>query len=452
MEEAGYAKGPVKGRGVKREKVRKAGLFRGFFDMLEERGWVISGSMDSKFLILVLILLAFGVVMMFSASYVVSYYKNSGDSYWFFKKQLVFAVAGIVIMYIASRFNFRKMDGVLAWAVAFVTLLLLVAVLFTAPDEGGAKRRLLFFQPSDIAKFAIVLFLAHNMSRQHKYFKNKTTTKVCFRAAFKPEIYGSRVVGNKNGFFTANTVLTFYYAAVIGVCCVLVLAEHHLSGTILLALIGASMLVFCGVKPRWFIAAACVIIPVAILVIILCKNYETNGVLDNGIGPIHSYQVERIIEWLDKSYSPDDGRWQINNSLYAIASGGPFGLGFGESRQKQMFVSEPQNDFVFSIICEEWGFVGAAIIIALFGFLLYRGFFIANTSDDLFGSLVVMGIMAQVGFQVILNIMVVTDSMPNTGISLPFFSYGGTSLIMLMGEMGIVLSVSRSRDKAGKAA
>ncbi|MCQ2463217.1 MAG: putative lipid II flippase FtsW [Clostridia bacterium] len=451
MGEAEYARRPVSGRGAKREKVRKAGFLSGIYDMLKERGWVIEGSADSGFFILVLILLAFGVVMMFSASYVASYYKN-GNSYVFFIKQLQFALLGIVVMIAASKFNFRKLDGGLAWLLAGFALACLIAVLFTAPDAGGTRRRLVFFQPSDVAKFVLVLFLAHNMSRQHKYFKNKTTARVCFRAAVKPEIYGQRIVGNKNGLFTANTVLTFYYAAVIGVCAVLILLEHHLSGTILILLIGVSMLAFGGVKPKWFIIAGCVIVPVAVAIIVICKNYKENGILETGLGPIHSYQLERIVAWLDKSYEPTDGRWQINNSLYAIASGGPFGLGFGESRQKQMFVSEPQNDFIFSIICEELGYVGATVIIVLFALLIYKGFVIASTSDDLFGSLLVMGIMAQVGFQVVLNIMVVTDTMPNTGISLPFFSYGGTSLVMLLGEMGLVLSVSRSRNKQAEAA
>jgi len=162
---------------------------------------------------------------------------------------------------------------------------------------------------------------------------------------------------------------------------------------------------------------------------------------------LENYAGERIRAWLDKSYSPDDLRWQTNNSLYAIGSGGLFGTGLGNSKQKYLYVSEPQNDFIFSIVCEELGFVGAAFIILLFGLLVWRGVDIAKKCPNRFGSLLVLGIMAQIGFQVVLNIMVVTDTIPNTGIALPFFSYGGTALILLLGEIGVVLSVSRKNNQ-----
>ena len=147
--------------------------------------------------------------------------------------------------------------------------------------------------------------------------------------------------------------------------------------------------------------------------------------------------------WLDKSYEPTGARWQTNNSLYAIGSGGLFGEGLGNSKQKFLYVSEPQNDFIFSIVCEELGFIGAALIIVLFALLVWRGMIIAMNCEDKFGSFLVIGIISQVGIQVIFNILVVTDTVPNTGIALPFFSYGGTALLMLLGEMGVVLSVSR---------
>ena len=156
-----------------------------------------------------------------------------------------------------------------------------------------------------------------------------------------------------------------------------------------------------------------------------------------------AYAAERIIAWLDKSYDPGDARWQTNNSLYAIGSGGLFGVGLGNSRQKHMYVSEPQNDFIFAIFCEEMGLVGALVVIVLFVLLVKRAFDIAMRTKDTFASLLVMGIAVQVGLQAALNIAVVTDLIPNTGISLPFFSYGGTALLMLLAQMGVLLSISR---------
>ena len=165
---------------------------------------------------------------------------------------------------------------------------------------------------------------------------------------------------------------------------------------------------------------------------------------DDRIGFLKEYQAIRIISWLDKDYSPTGERWQTNQALYAIGSGGLFGKGLGNSTQKYMYVSEPQNDMIFSIVCEELGFVGAVLIIGLFLLLVYRGVVIGLSAKSRFGALMAMGLVFQIGLQVVLNIAVATDSMPNTGISLPFFSYGGTSLVMLLAEMGIVMSVSRT--------
>jgi cell division protein FtsW len=159
------------------------------------------------------------------------------------------------------------------------------------------------------------------------------------------------------------------------------------------------------------------------------------------------YAGDRITAWLDKSYEPLGARWQTNNSLYAIGSGGLFGEGLGNSKQKYLYVSEPQNDFIFSIVCEELGFIGAGIIIVLFALLFIRGIKIAVNCPDRFGSFIVIGIVAQVAIQTIFNIMVVTDTIPNTGIALPFFSYGGTALLMLLFEMGVVLSISRKTNQ-----
>lgn len=224
--------------------------------------------------------------------------------------------------------------------------------------------------------------------------------------------------------------MMFLYMIVVGVICGLIALEKHVSATILVGLLGIIMTYLGGIDKRWYpLVIACIVGGAVLMVVFRNKMPE--------------YAAVRIIAWLDKSYDPGDARWQTNNSLYAIGSGGLFGVGLGNSRQKHMYVSEPQNDFIFSIFCEEMGLVGALIVIVLFVLLIKRAFDIAMRTKDMFASLLVMGIAVQVGLQAALNIAVVTDLIPNTGISLPFFSYGGTSLCFLLIEMGMVLSVSR---------
>ena len=191
------------------------------------------------------------------------------------------------------------------------------------------------------------------------------------------------------------------------------------------------MMFLAGFNYRWFVIGA---VAAVVLVIVVINNPS--------ILPEHAQP--RILSWVDKSYDPLGVRWQTNQAIYAIGSGGFFGVGLGNSKMKQLYVSEPQNDFIFSIICEELGFVGALFIVILFVLLVWRGFLIGIKAKDKFGALLAMGIVFQVGLQAALNIGVVTDVLPNTGISLPFFSYGGTSLLMLIFEMGVVLSVSRT--------
>ena len=268
------------------------------------------------------------------------------------------------------------------------------------------------FQPSEIAKFAIILFLAAHISDNYRGINNRELTP--FRGTEIPTKYYCLGI----------------YLAVIGSTCILVYLENHVSGTLLILFLGIVMLWFAGFDSRFFIAAAILITVAALFVII---NPE--------ILPEHAQP--RISAWLDKDYDPLGARWQTNNALYAIGSGGLFGVGLGNSTQKQLYVSEPQNDFIFSIVCEELGVIGAGIIIILFALLVWRGFYIGMHIKEKFPSLLAMGISFQVGLQAAINIAVVTDVLPNTGISLPFFSYGGTSLLMLLGEMGLVLGVSR---------
>ena len=221
---------------------------------------------------------------------------------------------------------------------------------------------------------------------------------------------------------------------IIALFCGLIFLEHHNSGVILVFSIGAVMM-FCGGSDwKLFALGMCLVVAAAVFVVL------------NPDVMLH-YAGERIEAWLDKDYDPLGARWQTNNSLYAIGSGNIFGAGLGNSKQKFLYVSEPQNDFIFSIVCEELGFVGATVIIALFALLFLRGLVIATKSKDRFAALVVIGIVSQVAIQTILNILVVTDTIPNTGISLPFFSYGGTSIMMLLFEMGVVLAISRTTNQ-----
>ena len=359
------------------------------------------GKIDTKFFLLVVILLVIGLIALFSASYINAINRH-GSAYYYIGRQLKFALLGIVLMFLASRINYRvyKDFSFLAMTVAFV-LLILVLIFH---GDGDFKRWLVIgghnlFQPSELAKIALVMYCAWSMDRRQK--------AIC-----------------------TDWKMMFLYMIVVGVICGLIALEKHVSATILVGLLGIIMTYLGGIDKRWYpLVIACIVGGAVLIVVFRNKMPE--------------YAAVRIIAWLDKSYDPGDARWQTNNSLYAIGSGGLFGVGLGNSRQKHMYVSEPQNDFIFSIFCEEMGLVGALIVIVLFVLLIKRAFDIAMRTKDMFASLLVMGIAVQVGLQAALNIAVVTDLIPNTGISLPFFSYGGTSLCFLLIEMGMVLSVSR---------
>ena len=397
--------------------------------------WTISGTLDAPFVILTFVLLCIGLVMMFSAGYTDAYYRHGGDELWYIRKQLKFAVGGIVLMFIVSRFNYKKLNG---WPSVFAyggsLILLVITFLANLHKDSDFKRWLkigpINFQPSELAKLGLILFLAYNISRQYGLIGSKKVPDSPLLHKFD-----DRVISKCRRFYknasTMSVVLTLWYTLIISAVCALIIIENHISCTILVFLIGVGMMWLGGVKKGYFVILA-VIVTVAVVVVV--KKPEL----------LPGYAGERIIAWLDKSYEPLDARWQTNQSLRAIASGGPFGLGLGGSRQKHMYVSEPQNDFIFAIICEELGYIGAIAIICLFAALVFRAFKIAVRAKDVFGSMLAMGIALQVGIQVILNIAVVSDAIPNTGISLPFFSYGGTSLVILLAEMGLILSVSRN--------
>ena len=361
-------------------------------------------ALDVPFLAVLLALLCYGLLMLFSAGYAVALYRR-GDAYTYIRPQLLFAVLGLAAMYAASLVDYHIWHR-LAWPVLGVSLALLVVVLFM-PEYNGCKRWIVLpglgtLQPSEIAKFAVVVVFAHIISLNHDRMRT-------FSAGVLP------------------------FALILGAVAVLMLLEPHLSGTVLILAIGAVLMFVGGTGLQWFalagglgagaIAAAVVALPQLV-----------------------PYAAGRLASWRDPFADPLGEGHQTIQSLYAIASGGLAGLGLGNSRQKYLYVPEPQNDFIFSILCEELGFAGAALAVGLFLLLLLRGVSIAVRARDKFGALLVVGFVVQVVLQAVLNIAVVTNTIPNTGISLPFFSSGGTSLLMLLGEMGVVLSVSRQAD------
>lgn len=403
-------------------------------------GWLNTGTPDVAFIFIVLALLVIGLVMMFSASYTYAYYdaKTGHDALFYIKRQGAFAALGVVMMFVISFINYKKLNSVLAPLAYFVSLMLLgVTLVVNARKDSDFKRWLSIggfrFQPSEIAKFGLILMLAYITARQYGVITSKKPMRDGFLADLDKR-YMSKI---RSGFYrnasTRSIALTFVYMMTIAVFCVLIMLENHLSCTILIFLIGVSMMWLSGVKKGYFVFLL-IFVALAVTLVIMKPDI------------LPGYAGQRIIAWKDKAFEPLGARWQTNQSLRAIASGGPFGLGLGNSRQKHMYVSEPQNDFIFAIVCEELGYVAAGGIIVLFGALVWRAFRIAEKSDTVFGSMLTMGIALQVGLQVFLNVAVVTDTFPNTGISLPFFSYGGTSLLMLLCEMGVVLSVSKQNS------
>ncbi len=360
--------------------------------------------LDLPFLCILLLLLSLGLLMLFSAGYAVALYRR-GDAYTYIRPQLLFAALGLAAMYAASLIDYHIWHK-LAWPIMGLSLLLLVIVLFM-PEYNGCKRWIVLpglgtLQPSEIAKFAVVLVFSHIISLNHDRMQG-------FAAGVLP------------------------FGILLGLVAVLMLLEPHLSGTLLILSIGAVLMFVGGTGLRWFALAGGLGVGAVFAAVLALPQ-------------LVPYAADRLSSWRDPFADPLGEGHQTIQSLYAIASGGVAGLGLGNSRQKYLYVPEPQNDFIFSILCEELGFVGAALVIFLFLLLLLRGITLAVRARDKFGALLVVGFVVQVVLQAILNIAVVTNTIPNTGISLPFFSSGGTSLLMLLGEMGIVLSVSRQTD------
>lgn len=362
------------------------------------------GHVDYPFLILVLILLAVGLILMFSSSFVYALYRT-GSSYTYVEKQAYFIIFGLVVMWFVSKFNYKYYKN-FAWPVFWISIMLLLLVLVYHTDTRDQKRWIpivgsLTLQPSEVAKFALILLFAYMIDTTGpKYMKS-------FRYGF------------------------INFAVPLGAILFLLLLEPHLSGVILLAGIGVLMMAVGGT--RWIYLGGAIVLGLAAVYFII----ETGVV---------SYASSRIDVWQNPGSDPQGDGYQTLQSLMAVASGGLFGQGLGNSRQKYLYVPEPQNDFIFSIISEELGFVGAVVIILVFAILFFRGLYIAMRIRDPFGKMIVVGVSVQIGLQAMLNVAVVTNTIPNTGISLPFFSYGGSSMAMLLAEVGVLLNASRYQE------
>ncbi len=380
-----------------------------------------NGDMSLAFFAYVMILLVVGLVMMSSASYAWAYSEHGGDGLFYAKKQAKMAVIGFAAMIFFMKMDYHNLKKIqfpfpilkrlnIAGVLYAVGGLFLILALAIGNDEGGdmgAKRWLTLgpvnFQPSEVAKLAIIVYFAYSMERD----------------------------GKKMNTFKTGIVK---YAVLVGIYLALLIKEPHISGCILIGSIAVAMILCGGANRRQFLALGAGALALAVSVI----SWQA--------GKPGSYVATRLKSWRDPFADVLDETWQTANSIIAIGSGGLFGLGLGNSRQKYLYLPETKNDFVFPIVCEELGFVGALAIIIVFFLLVVEGYSIAVRCKDRFGMLIAVGITTQIGIQTVLNLAVVSNLIPNTGISLPFFSYGGTALIMQLAEMGIMLNISQQRS------
>ena len=363
-------------------------------------------NIDVPFLIILMILLAVGLTMLYSASYAQSEYDTGYTvSTRYLQKQAVCAVIGLAAMFFLSRIP-PDLWLRLAWPLYGISIALLLSVLLFGQSVNGARRWIniagIQFQPSEIAKFTLIVLFA----RLTKGF-GKDAKK------FRHGVLG-------------------FGGALLGILVPLAL-EKHLSAIMLMGLVAVVMMFVAGTSPKWLLAGAGA---AAIFVVV----YIT----------LMGYAGDRVTAWLHPEQDPGDTGYQILQSLYAIGSGGLFGRGFGKSRQKYLYLPFQYNDYIFAIICEELGLVGALLIVILFGALILRGYWIALRAPDRFYTVLCAGLVTLIAVQTVLNLAVVTNLLPSTGIALPFFSYGGTALAVNLGEMGVVLSISRYRNQAAR--
>ncbi len=359
-------------------------------------------TVDYPFLILVLLLLAVGLTMLYSASSAQSQYDTGyAISTRYLQKQGVCAIVGLGAMYAFSRIPVGLWHR-LAWPMYGASIVLLLLVLAAGQEVNGARRWITIagiqFQPSEVAKFTMIVLFARLTRR------------------FGPEAKKFRF--GVLGFGTA----------LLGILVPLAL-EKHLSAILLMGMVAVVMMYVAGTNPKWLLAGAGA---AAVFVIVYIR--------------FMGYAGDRVTAWLHPEADPGDTGYQILQSLYAIGSGGVFGLGFGKSRQKYLYLPFQYNDYIFAICCEELGLLGALAIIALFAAMIFRGYWIALHGADRFSTVLASGLVTLIAVQTLLNLCVVTNLLPSTGIALPFFSYGGTALAVNLGEMGIVLQISRYRN------
>lgn len=356
---------------------------------------------DMSLLVTVIFLVCFGLVMIYSTSSYEAAMKF-GDSTFYLKRQLLATVLGIIVMFFTASIDYHRW-GKYAILAYIATIICIVLVLTPIGIEANGARRWIgvgsfSFQPAELAKLAIILFFAFFLSK-------------------KPNLV------NK---FGTSVAMLIYAALISGL---IVVITKNLSSAIIVMGIAYIMILVTSKKSRWFVFIAVLGFAAMVAVLFLAGGFR----------------LERIRVWLEPEKYAQDGGFQTLQALYALGSGGLFGKGLGQSVQKLGFVPEAQNDMVFSIICEELGIFGGIAIIILFGFMIWRLMSIANNAEDLFGTLIAVGVLAHIAIQVVLNIAVVTNTIPNTGITLPFISYGGTSTVFLMAEMGLALSVSKGK-------
>ena len=370
---------------------------------------------DFVLVVIIIILLAFGIVMVLSAS-APSALAETGSSYTYFFSQLRFAAMGLVVMWIVSRIDYHIYKK-FYWPVYWISIgiLLLVLIPGLGSESGGATRWIdlgfLRFQPSEITKVGLIIFFAGYLTDHKNDLRD-------FKKGFLLPLV-----------FLAIPVLIALFI------------QNHLSVGIVMSLITIVMMLVAGCRLFHFIATGLVVGGAGAAALVTYLSTAGDQASDL------SFRFGRILNFMDPWQDATGLGWQTIQGLYAIGSGGLFGVGLGESKQKYLYVSEPQNDFIFAILAEELGFVGCLVVIALFALFIWRGIIIAMKSSDMFGSLLATGITTLVMVQAALNIAVVTNSMPNTGISLPFFSAGGTALIILLAMCGILLNISRSKEK-----
>ena len=384
------------------------------------------GPIDLPFLALVMILTAVGLIMVLSASFASAMYNmdaavdTEGDPMYYFNRQFVFAAMGVAAMFLISKIDYQHFRWMSVFVLAgSVVLMLLVFVPYFGRSGGGALRWVkigpIRFQPSEIAKVGVIMFFAARLSKRNtqlgppkKWNRRTFMGRMCERL-------------DNIGFLELVP-----YIIALGVVLGVIALQKHMSAMILVIVGAASVLFAAGISLGWFGAAAAVVIPALVFIIT-----QTD------------YMSARIQIWRDPLSGLQHGGYQPWQGRIAIGSGGLLGVGLGNSRQKYLFLPEEHNDYIFAIVCEELGLVGACVIIALFALLIIRGYWLAIHARDRFGTLLIVGIISLTGMQVFFNIGVVTGFLPPTGISLPFFSYGGTALMIQLAEMGMVLSVTR---------